>query len=74
MSDVERLGLPDTLPRTFNRRGRLKSLVGDLQGYATLAGELVQNADDARGASKITFDVRHNALIVDNNGRFRGLP
>ena len=41
-----------------------------LQGFATLAHELLQNADDVPGVTKFTFNVCDDALIVENNGKF----
>lgn len=37
----------------------------DLQGYATLAHELIQTAGDAQ-AESMSFDVRDEALVVEN--------
>lgn len=48
----------------------LGSKLRNLKGYATLAHELLQNADDAPGVKKCFFDVREDALIVENDGRF----
>ena len=50
--------------------GFLNGELRNLKGFATLAHELIQNADDAEGASEITFDVRDDALVVANDGRF----
>ena len=50
--------------------GDLGAKLRDLRGYATLAHELIQNADDAPGALSMSFDVRTDALIVDNDGLF----
>jgi hypothetical protein len=67
--------------------GFLEAQLRDLQGGATLAYELIQNADDvgagdgaAHGeagaddggaASRLTFDVTDEALMIENDGRFR---
>ncbi|MDX1687205.1 MAG: hypothetical protein R3248_04405 [Candidatus Promineifilaceae bacterium] len=57
--------------------GFLETQLRDMQGVATLAYELIQNADDVRGpagqpaSSRITFDVREDALLVENDGVFR---
>ena len=48
----------------------LGSKLRDLQGYASLASELIQNGDDVPGASFIRFDVRREALYVENDGVF----
>lgn len=58
------------LSRSINYLGELGARLRDLQGFATLAHELVQNADDAEGASAISFDVRRDSLVVDNDGIF----
>ena len=57
------------LARGFDHIGTLRSRLGDLQGFATLAYELVQNAEDA-GADWLAFDVRPDALVVDNGSIF----
>lgn len=49
--------------------GFLDAKLRDLQGYATLAHELIQNADDAQAAS-MSFDVRDEALVVENTSTF----
>lgn len=56
--------------------GFLQSKLRDLRGIATLAYELIQNADDVLdengrpAATRITFDVCDDALIVENDGVF----
>ena len=50
--------------------GFLNGELRNLKGFSTLAHELIQNADDANGATEITFDVRDDALVVANDGRF----
>src|SRR5687768_3070558 len=42
----------------------------NLQGFATLAHELLQNADDVPGVTSFTFNICQHALIVENDGRF----
>lgn len=42
----------------------------NLKGYATLANELLQNADDVPGVTSFAFDIRDDALVVENEGRF----
>ena len=49
----------------------LKRTLDDLAGYDTLAYELIQNADDAKNAERLRFDIRDNALWVEDNGGFR---
>jgi hypothetical protein len=59
--------------------GFLEGQLRDLQGIETLAYELVQNADDVKDeegrplTSRITFDVRDDALVVENDGAFRSV-
>ena len=66
---------PMTSPRFLSRAtdylGDLGAKLRDLQGYATLAHELIQNADDAP-ASWMNFIIRTDALILDNDGVFSG--
>src|SRR4051812_33191795 len=49
--------------------GIIGEQLGNLTGYATLANELLQNADDA-GARAVSFDIRRDALVVENNEQF----
>lgn len=57
--------------------GFLEAKLRDLRGIATLIHELLQNADDVHdeegkpAATRITFDVCDDALIVENDGVFR---
>ena len=57
--------------------GFLAQQLGDLRGKATLAHELIQNADDAKddygnlAATIISFDVTDDALLVCNDAVFR---
>jgi len=58
--------------------GFLQSKLRGLKGIATLTYELIQNADDVKdqsgkpgGASEIKFDVKDDALIIENDGVFR---
>jgi hypothetical protein len=68
---------PRYLSQTVDYLGFLDSKLRDLQGIANLAYELIQNADDVKddqgrpGASRIAFDVRDDALVVENDGVFR---
>ena len=57
------------LSRSIDYLGDLGAKLRDLRGYGTLARELIQNADDAP-ASCMSFDIRRDVLIVDNNGVF----
>ena len=69
---------PTYLPMGVSFLGFLAQQLGDLSGAATLAHELIQNADDAKNdvgelcASEIIFDVRDDALLVRNDAVFRG--
>lgn len=58
------------LSRGIDHLGDLGAKLRDLQGYRTLAYELIQNADDARDTTAIVFDVSEEALVVDNDGVF----
>jgi len=62
------------LSRSIDHLGDLGAKLRDLQGFATLAFELIQNADDVPGATAMSFDVCEDALIVDNNGVFSECP
>jgi hypothetical protein len=50
--------------------GALANALGDLMGFATLAYELIQNADDADDAAEIVFDARDDGLLVPQRRRF----
>jgi hypothetical protein len=58
------------LPRRLDYLENLGRNLRDLQGSSTLINELIQNADDAPGASIMSFDIRPEGLVVDNNGSF----
>jgi hypothetical protein len=58
-----------TLPRRIDHLGDIGAKLRDLQGYKTLARELIQNADDAK-ATVMVFNVCDKRLIVDNNAEF----
>ncbi len=58
------------LSRGIDYLGALGAKLRDLQGYRTLAYELIQNADDAENATRMAFRVEGDALIVDNDGEF----
>jgi len=58
------------ISRGIDYRGHLASRLRELEGFDTLAYELIQNADDAEGVSKISFDITNEALIVENDGKF----
>ncbi|MDQ3672729.1 MAG: DUF3883 domain-containing protein [Actinomycetota bacterium] len=50
--------------------GKLGNDLRDLTGFDTLIYELIQNADDARDATRMRFDVTKSALTVWNDGTF----
>ena len=66
------------LSRDIDYLGELGAHLRGLTGYRTLAHELIQNADDVQGdddgsggADEMAFDVRTDALVVENNGVFK---
>lgn len=65
-----------SLSRGIDYLGDLGGKLRNLQGFATLANELIQNADDVKkddgtaGAEWMAFDVSDAALVVDNDGAF----
>ena len=61
---------PQYLSRGIDYLGNLGAKLRDLQGFKTLAHELIQNADDVLNVTEMTFDVCDYALIVDNDGVF----
>ena len=61
---------PTFLSRGRDHLGSLGADLRDLQGFSTLAHELIQNADDAPGTTELVFKVQDDALIVENNGLF----
>ena len=58
------------LSRGIDYLGDIGAKLRDLQGYRTLAHEMIQNADDAREATSMTFDIESDALVIDNDGIF----
>src|SRR6266851_3454311 len=58
------------LSRGIDYLGDLAAKLRDLQGFRTLAHELIQNADDAEGVSGVIFDVCDKALVVENDASF----
>ncbi len=71
------MGEIKTRRQSIDFLGFLRSQLSGLQGIPTLCYELIQNADDVKdgqgnpGASRITFDVCDDALLVENDGVFR---
>lgn len=49
--------------------GNIRQVLAGLQGYETMALELLQNADDA-GATRVRFDVRNDRLIIAHDSEF----
>ena len=68
---------PSYLRQSVSYLGFLSQQLGDLTGKTVLAHELIQNADDAKdeagnlAATRITFDITDEALIVSNDAVFR---
>src|SRR3954454_6219498 len=58
------------LSRGWNHLGEIAKTVGDLRGLRTVIHELIQNGDDAPGATRMRFTVRDDALEVWNDGEF----
>jgi len=58
------------LSRGIDHLGFIEAKLRDLQGFATLAHELMQNADDAEKTTLMCFNICDGALIVDNDGIF----
>lgn len=58
------------LDRRVNPLDIIRHNVGELSGFDTLAFELIQNADDAEDSSRLRFDVRKEALWVEDDGGF----
>lgn len=60
----------ESLSRGWDHLGNIERTLGDLQGSRTAIYELIQNADDAPGASRMRFVVTDEALEVWNDGIF----
>jgi hypothetical protein len=56
--------------REIDYLGEIARILRDLTGFTTLAFELIQNADDAEGADRLSFEIADRALVVWNNGQF----
>lgn len=59
-----------SLSREDDHLGLIRRTLNELTGYATMAFELIQNADDADGSTSMRFDVREDGLWVENDGVF----
>ena len=62
-------GHVEEIEYTSNLLGNIRAHLQGLQGYDTMALEIIQNADDAQ-AEKIIFDVQDKGLVVWNSGEF----
>lgn len=60
----------ETLSRGWDHLGNIERTLGDLQGGRTAIHELIQNADDAPGATRMRFRVAPDCLEVWNDGVF----
>jgi uncharacterized protein DUF3883 len=61
----------ETLQQTVDYADFLRTLVVDLAGGASLAYELIQNADDAPHVTELIFDFQPDRLRIENNASFR---
>ena len=57
------------IPYTAPLIGNIRQILTGLQGFDSMAREIIQNADDA-GASTICFDIGKKSLHVWNNAKF----
>ena len=60
----------ETLSREVDHLGFIRRTLGELTGYERLTFELIQNADDTQRATYLRFDVRDEALWVEDDGGF----
>lgn len=60
----------ESLSRGWDHLGNIERTLGDMQGSRTAIYELIQNADDAPGATQMRFVVTDDALEVWNDGIF----
>ena len=58
-----------TFAKSIDYLGVLSKTLKDLNGFSTLAHELIQNAEDAK-ASHLKFNITPAGLFVDNDGVF----
>mgnify|MGYP000908104491 FL=1 len=47
----------------------IRQILTGLQGFVSMAREIIQNADDA-GANIVQFNIRDDALIIKNDAKF----
>src|SRR3954452_23651330 len=50
--------------------GLMSRTLRELTGFTTMVFELIQNADDTETATCLRFDVRDEALVVEDDGGF----
>src|SRR4051812_18622545 len=65
-----RSSMSTTRSRAVDHIGFIRRTLEELTGYATLAFELIQNADDTQRATRLRFDIREDALWVEDDGGF----
>jgi hypothetical protein len=58
------------ISREVDHIGVIGRTVRELTGFGTMAFELIQNADDTQKATWLRFDVRDEALWVEDDGGF----
>jgi hypothetical protein len=59
-----------TRSREDDHIGLMSRTLRELTGFATMVFELIQNADDTQTATCLRFDVRDDALVVEDDGGF----
>jgi hypothetical protein len=69
MDDVPTTPKLRKIPYTAPLIGNIRQILTGLQGFDSMAREIVQNADDA-GADKIRFNIGEKSLDVWNNAEF----
>ena len=70
MTDDELTDGDEYFGRGFDHLETIATIVQSLRGDNTLAYELIQNADDAAGATELVFRFTRDALEVIDNGGF----
>jgi hypothetical protein len=59
-----------TRSREDDHIGLMSRTLRELTGFTTMVFELIQNADDTQTASCLRFDVRDDALVIEDDGGF----
>jgi hypothetical protein len=59
------------IDRSWDHLEAIASTLANLRGGGSLVRELVQNADDAKGATRLTFRFTDDALIIEDDGGFQ---